>query len=115
MDEIDQLNSFTRPVTPGGPVSISVIMVIPTERRPQVNYTEFKVAHENCVITMRAYVVEAEKTAAMFAKCTAAPLSFAARFNLLSQEIVENDAHLSYLGSKRVLRSAARLGYGVSN
>lgn len=95
--------------------SLSVIIVTPTERRPQVNYAEFKAAHETCVTARRAYVVEAEKTATMFAKCTAAPLSFAARFSLLSQEIVENDAHLTYLGSKRILRSAARLGYGISN
>jgi hypothetical protein len=80
-----------------------------------VNYSEFKVAHENCVTARQAYVVEAEKTATMFAKCTAAPLSFEARFHLLSQEIVENDAHLSYLGSKRVLRTTARLGYGSPN
>lgn len=80
-----------------------------------MNYSEFKVAHDDCVTARRAYVVEAEKTAAMFAKCTSEPLSFEARFHLLSQEILENDAHLSYLGSKRVLRSAARLGYGSPN
>jgi hypothetical protein len=80
-----------------------------------VNYAEFKGAHDSCVTARRAYIVEAEKTAAMFADCTAEPLSFAARFSLLSQEIVENDAHLTYLGTKRILRSAARLGYGVSN
>jgi hypothetical protein len=37
------------------------------------------------------------------------------RLNLVSQGIVENDAHMTYLGTKRLLYAAALLGYGLSN
>jgi len=41
---------------------------------------------------MRAYFVEAERTSAMLARCTAEPLPLTERFGLLSQEITENEA-----------------------
>jgi len=76
---------------------------------------EFRQLHTDCVIAMRAYFVEAERTTDLLAKCTAEPLSFADRLGLLSQEIIENDAHESYRGAKSLLHGAARLGYGFSN
>jgi hypothetical protein len=80
-----------------------------------MNRSEFAEMHENCVTAMRAYFAEAEKMSAMLAECTAEAMTFRERFRLMSQGIVENDAHLTYLGSKRVLFNAARLGYGFVN
>jgi len=68
--------------------------------------------HEHCGTAMRAYFIQAEKTSAMLAECTAEPMTFRQRFRLMSQEIVENDAHLTYLGAKSLLYNAARRGYG---
>jgi hypothetical protein len=76
---------------------------------------EFRQLHASCVIALRAYFVEAEKTTDLLAKCTAEPLSFTDRLGLLSQEITENDAHASYRVAKSLLHGAARLGYGLSN
>ena len=56
-----------------------------------------------------------EKTTDLLSKCTAEPLSFTERLGLLSQEIIENDAHTRYVGAKSLLHGAARLGYGFSN
>jgi hypothetical protein len=80
-----------------------------------MNYTDFLELHKNCVVAMRTYFVEAETTTEMLAKCTAEPRSFAERLGLLSQEIIENDAHVIYLGAKRHLHGAALLGYGSPN
>jgi len=74
----------------------------------------FRQLHADCVIAMRAYFIEAEKTTDLLAECTADPLSFTDRLGLLSQEIIENDAHASYRGAKSLLHGAARLGYGFS-
>jgi len=76
-----------------------------------VSYTEFMDLHTNAVTAMRAYFDEAEKTSIMLAKCTAAPLPFMQRLALISQEIIEKTAHTDYLGMKRRLHHAARLGY----
>ena len=80
-----------------------------------MNHTDFLELHTNCVAAMRTYFVEAETTTEMLAKCTAEPLSFAERLGLLSQEIIENDAHVIYLDTKRLLHGAALLGYGFPN
>lgn len=80
-----------------------------------MNKAEFADLHAHCVITMRAYFVEAERTTKLLAKCTAEPLSFAERLGLLSQEIIENNALTSYVSAKSLLHGAARLGYGFSN
>ena len=77
--------------------------------------SEFNEMHVNCVTAMRVYFVEAEKTTDLLAKCTAEPLSFEDRFDLLSQEITENEAHTRYTTAKRLLHNAARLGYGFPN
>ena len=76
-----------------------------------MNQTEFMEMHESCVSALGTYFAEAEKTTQMLAECTAEPLSFSERFKLISQGIVENDAHLTYLGTKSLLFNAARLGY----
>jgi hypothetical protein len=76
-----------------------------------MNRTEFMEMHESCVSALGTYFAEAEKTTQMLAECTAEPLSFSERFKLISQGIVENDAHLTYLGTKSLLFNAARLGY----
>ena len=80
-----------------------------------MNRTEFMEMHANCVAALGTYFVEAERTATMLAECSAEPLTFTERFKLMSQGIVENDAHLTYLGTKSLLFRAARLGYGFSN
>jgi hypothetical protein len=80
-----------------------------------MNRTEFIEMHANGVAALGEYFVEAQRTAAMLAECTEEPLSFKARFKLMSQGIVERDAHLTYLGIKSRLYAAARLGYGFSN
>jgi hypothetical protein len=80
-----------------------------------MNRSEFMQMHENCVAAMRDYFAQAEKMSAMLAECSPEPMTFRQRFRLMSQGIVENDAHLTYLGSKSLLFHAARLGYGVLN
>jgi hypothetical protein len=85
------------------------------QRRHQMNQTEFMKLHRSCVIAMRAYSVQMEKTATMLGECTSKPLSFKKRFRLMTQGIVENDTHMIYLGAKRLLVNAARLGYACSN
>jgi len=76
-----------------------------------MNHAEFIDLHTSGVTAMRAYFDQAEKTASMLAQCTPAPLPFAERLTLASQEIAENTAHADYLGIKRRLHDAARLGY----
>jgi hypothetical protein len=80
-----------------------------------MNNADVNELHTDCVIAMRRYFVEAERTSEMLAKCTTEPLSFAERLNLLSQEIVENEALARYTGAKYLLHGAVRLGYGFSN
>jgi len=76
-----------------------------------MNHAEFIDLHTSGVAAMRAYFDQAERTTVMLAKCTAEPLPFLERLELASQEIVENSAHADYLGIKRRLHDAARLGY----
>jgi len=76
---------------------------------------KFLEMHAECVTAMRAYFVQVEKTSTMLAECPAEPLSFRARFSLMSQGIVEHDAHLAYLGARSLLLSAVQLGYASSN
>jgi hypothetical protein len=78
----------------------------------QTGYLEL---HANCLAAMRAYFVQAEITAGMLAKCGAEPLSFQERLGLISQEITERDAHVAYLGTKRLLHGVALLGFGFTN
>ena len=80
-----------------------------------MDYTEYLELHTNCITAMRAYFNEAKKTSEMLAKCSAEPLSFQERLGLISQEIIENDAHSAYLGTKRLLHGVALLGYGFLN
>jgi hypothetical protein len=54
-----------------------------------------------------------EKSSAMLRECTAEPLTLRKRLALASQGIIEQEAHLRYLGAKRFLLDAARRGYGV--
>jgi len=76
-----------------------------------MNRTEFMEMHASCVTALGTYFAEAERTTQMLAECSAEPLAFSERFKLMSQGIVENDAHLTYLGTKSLLFNAARLGY----
>jgi hypothetical protein len=71
--------------------------------------------HANSARALKAYFAEAEKTSSMLAGCAEAPLTFMERFRLMSQGVIENDAHLTYLGARNFLFEAARLGYGCSN
>jgi len=80
-----------------------------------VNHKEFMDLHSACVKSMRSYFVEAEKSSAMLAECTAKPLPLRKRLRLSSQGMIEHAAHLTYLGAKSLLVNAARLGYGFPN
>jgi hypothetical protein len=80
-----------------------------------MNREEFMEMRANCVTAMRTYFVQVEKTSAMLAECTAKPLIFRERFRLMSQGVIENDAHLAYLGTWSLLLSVARLGYASAN
>jgi len=64
---------------------------------------------------MRSYFDEVEKSSTMLAECTAEPLPLEKRLTLMSQGIIEHEAHLTYLGAKKILLNAARLGYGFTN
>lgn len=72
---------------------------------------EFMNLHANGVAALDAYVIEAQKTAEILAACTLKPMSFEERFRLMAQMIIERDAHLTYIGIRRLLLSAARFGY----
>jgi hypothetical protein len=80
-----------------------------------MNRAKFMELHASCIAALGTYVVEAGKTTQMLAECTEEPLPFTDRFRLMSQGIVEDDAHVAYLGIKSLLYRAARLGYGSSN
>jgi hypothetical protein len=64
------------------------------ERRHRMNRSEFIELHENSVTDMRTYFAQAEKMSAMLAECSEEPMTFRERFRLMSQGIVENDAHV---------------------
>jgi hypothetical protein len=80
-----------------------------------MNYIKFLELHATYATAMRAYVIEAEKLCVMLRKCTAEPLSFTERLNLLLRETAEKDAHTSYLGNKKLLHAVALFGSGFSN
>ena len=77
--------------------------------------TEFMEMHASCVTALEAYLIEAEKTTRMLAECNVEPLTLQERFRLMSQGIVENDAHSAYVGTRSPLNKAALLGYGSSD
>jgi hypothetical protein len=76
-----------------------------------VDQPEFNELHASCVTAFKSYVAEAEKTFTLLANCTAEPLPLTRRLSVLFQERAENTAHAIYLGTKRLLHNAARLGY----
>jgi hypothetical protein len=80
-----------------------------------VSHTEYMELHTASEALMRSYFVEVEKSSTMLAECTADPLPLKERLTLMSQGIIEHEAHLTYLGAKSVLLNAARLGYGSPN
>jgi hypothetical protein len=75
--------------------------------------TEFITLREECAETTEIYLREAAKTSTLLGRCTEQPLTFDERFALLCQEIHERDAYLLYINTKRLLHSAALLGYGA--
>jgi len=116
---------FVRHGTRGACVAyVSIRILIPDEqsvirrllrRNVQMNNAAFISLHANCINAMRASFVEAERTTAMLAQCTAEPLPLTDRLSLLSQEIIENESHMKYVAAKSLLHEAARLGYGFSH
>jgi hypothetical protein len=80
-----------------------------------VSHTEFLELHATSEALMQSYFVEVEKSSTMLAECTAEPLPLKERLTLMSQGIIEHEAHLTYLGAKSVLLNAALLGYGITN
>jgi hypothetical protein len=76
-----------------------------------VDETEFAKLHATCVTAFKVYIVEAEKTSALLANCTAEPLPLARRLRVMLQENAEFTTYSLYLDTKRLLHDAARLGY----
>ena len=76
-----------------------------------MDHTEFMELHAASAALMRSYFAEVEKSSTMLAECTAEPLPLKKRLALTSQGIIEHEAHLRYLDTKRLLLNAARLGY----
>ena len=77
--------------------------------------TEFMELHAASEALMRSYFVEVEKSSTMLQQCTAEPLPLEERLTLMSQGVIEHEAHLTYLGSRSLLLNAALLGYGFPN
>jgi hypothetical protein len=77
-----------------------------------MNPPEFGQLHGECETARLGYVAETAKTSHLLSKITAAPLGFDQRLALAAQGILENEAHLMYLGMRNQLLEAARLGYG---
>jgi hypothetical protein len=75
-----------------------------------MNRAKFMELHASCITALGTYIVEAGKTTQMLAECTEEPLHFTDRFRLMSQGIVEDDAHAVYVGIKSLLYRASRLG-----
>jgi hypothetical protein len=80
-----------------------------------MNNAQFIQLHNNCVLAMRAYFVEAEKTSELLGKWHPEPLPFAERVTLASQEMNENKSYARYVNAKVLLHDAARLGYRFPN
>jgi hypothetical protein len=76
---------------------------------------EFRALHAASEVLMQSYFDEVRKSSDMLAECTAEPLPIEKRLTLLSQGIIEHEAHVTYVSSKGVLLDAALLGYGLSN
>jgi hypothetical protein len=74
--------------------------------------SEFEEMHENCITALRAYFNQAQKTLEMMSTCTSGPLSLAQRCEILRQGLAENEAYTVYIGTRNLLLSAARTGYG---
>ena len=72
----------------------------------------FNDLHTSCVSALEDYVESAELTTQMLGRCTSEPLSLSDRLSLMLQERVEDDLHTAYVGMKRLIHDAARLGYG---
>jgi hypothetical protein len=83
--------------------------------RPTMDQIQFDELHTSYVTAWRDYVVSAEVTATLLTGCTSEPMSFLGRMKLMVQERAENDAHCAYMDLKRMLHSAALLGYHCSN
>ena len=76
---------------------------------------QFDDLHTGCLTALANYVRSAEQTAAMLEKCTPEPIPLGQRLDLLVQEKDEEQAHIIYLDTKRILREAAKLGYYNTN
>jgi hypothetical protein len=70
---------------------------------PEVDDTEFIDLHTASVTLMRAYFVEVEKSCAMLAECAETPLPPERHLTLLSQGIIEHEAHLTYVDARNIL------------
>jgi len=79
-----------------------------------VDQTEFNDLYGSLVSALRTYVVEAEVTSTMLANCGSEPMSLAGRLELMGQELIETNAHSTYLNLKCLLHHAALHGYGFS-
>jgi hypothetical protein len=68
-----------------------------------VDQADFTLLRAECDTARLDYFGEAEVTSLMLAKCTVDPLGFRERLALAAQGIVENQAHLTYLGMRSLL------------
>jgi len=75
---------------------------------------EFRQLHGASEKLMESYFSEVRKSSDLLAECTAEPLPLEKRLKLLSQGIIEHEAHVTYVSAKSVLLDAAQFGYGVS-
>jgi hypothetical protein len=80
-----------------------------------MDQTQFDELHTSYVTAFQDYIVSAQVTAGMLADCTPDPMPLLGRLKLMVQERAENEAHSVYLDLKRILHSAALLGYHCSN
>jgi len=76
---------------------------------------QFEALHARCCEALKHYVHEAERMCELFGQCLPEPSSMQTRSELIEQRVRENNAHSSYLGIRRQLFEAARIGYDASN
>jgi hypothetical protein len=75
-----------------------------------MNHTEFVDLHAASEKLMRSYFVEVEKSSTMIADCTEKPPSLQNRLKLMSQGVIEHEAHVTYMDTKSLLLDAVRVG-----
>ena len=76
---------------------------------------QFQELHAQCWETLKHYVREADRMCELLGQCLPEPSSMQTRSEIIEQRVRENNAHASYIGVRRQLFEAARIGYDASN